>query len=195
VNVCNISSCGVLHFDGARCQVQHFIFILCQSLFLWLPAWWGKGGSLCDWQFTANQFILAPSPLRLMARFFFQLNSCGHSPYVTSSLTRGWVCRLQLLLFLACTFSGPSPSGLMATFYCLTFKTPPTWRPGPSIYVLPEKGSPVMPPGTGFPFHRLLQLAGLQWRWSEHASTPWRASWRINLRRTEYKTPLITVYI
>jgi hypothetical protein len=32
---------------------------------------------------------------------FFQLNICGHSPYVTSSLTRGWVCRLQLLLVLA----------------------------------------------------------------------------------------------
>jgi hypothetical protein len=33
--------------------------------------------------------------------FFFQLNNSGHSPYVTSSLTRGWVCRLQLLLALA----------------------------------------------------------------------------------------------
>jgi hypothetical protein len=32
---------------------------------------------------------------------FFQLNTCGHNPYVTSSLTRGWVCRLQLLLVLA----------------------------------------------------------------------------------------------
>jgi hypothetical protein len=29
------------------------------------------------------------------------LNICGHSPYVTSSLTRGRVCRLQLLLALA----------------------------------------------------------------------------------------------
>jgi hypothetical protein len=29
------------------------------------------------------------------------LNTCGHTPYVTSSLTRGWVCRLQLLLVLA----------------------------------------------------------------------------------------------
>jgi hypothetical protein len=35
--------------------------------------------------------------------FFFQLNTCGYSPYVTSSLTRGWVCRLQLLLALAST--------------------------------------------------------------------------------------------
>jgi hypothetical protein len=46
---------------------------------------------LYDWRFTANQFVLAPSPLRLMARIFFQLNTCGHSPNITSSLTRGWV--------------------------------------------------------------------------------------------------------
>jgi hypothetical protein len=32
---------------------------------------------------------------------FFQLNHCGFGPYVTFSLTRGWVCRLQLLLVLA----------------------------------------------------------------------------------------------
>jgi hypothetical protein len=31
----------------------------------------------------------------------FQLNRCGHSPYVRTSVTRGWVCRLQLLLALA----------------------------------------------------------------------------------------------
>jgi hypothetical protein len=32
--------------------------------------------------------------------FYFYLNTCDHSPYVTSSLTTGWVCRLQLLLTL-----------------------------------------------------------------------------------------------
>jgi hypothetical protein len=32
------------------------------------------------------------------------LNTCGHSPYETSSLTRGWVCRLKLLLDLASAF-------------------------------------------------------------------------------------------
>jgi hypothetical protein len=57
---------------------------------------------LYDWRFTANQFISAPSPLRLTAsNFNFQRNTCGYSPYVTSSLTRGWICRLQLLLVLA----------------------------------------------------------------------------------------------
>jgi hypothetical protein len=29
------------------------------------------------------------------------MNTRGHSPYITSSLTRGWVCRLKLLLVLA----------------------------------------------------------------------------------------------
>jgi hypothetical protein len=33
-------------------------------------------------------------------RFFFRQNTCGHSPYVTSSCQRGGVCRLQLLLAL-----------------------------------------------------------------------------------------------
>jgi hypothetical protein len=35
---------------------------------------------------------------------FSQLNTCGHSPYITYSLTRGWVCHLQLLLALASAF-------------------------------------------------------------------------------------------
>jgi hypothetical protein len=57
---------------------------------------------LYDWRFTANQFVLATSPLRLTtSNFIFQLNTCCYSPYVTSSLTRGWVCRLQLLLVFA----------------------------------------------------------------------------------------------
>jgi hypothetical protein len=57
---------------------------------------------LYEWRFTANQFFLATSPLRLTAsNFIFQLNTCGYCPYVTSSLTRGWVYRLQLLLILA----------------------------------------------------------------------------------------------
>jgi hypothetical protein len=41
------------------------------------------------------------SPLRHMTiNFIFQLNS-GYNPYVISSLTRGRVCRLRLLMVLA----------------------------------------------------------------------------------------------
>jgi hypothetical protein len=45
---------------------------------------------------------LGPKPLEnTTSILFFHLNTCGYSPYVTSSLTRGWVCSLQLLLALA----------------------------------------------------------------------------------------------
>jgi hypothetical protein len=57
---------------------------------------------LYDWRFTADQFVLATSPLRPTSRIFiFQQNTCSNSPYVTSSMTRGGVCLLQLLLGLA----------------------------------------------------------------------------------------------
>jgi hypothetical protein len=57
---------------------------------------------LYDWRYTANQFVLATSPLRLTtSNFILQLNTCCYSLYVPSYLTRGWVCRLHLLLVLA----------------------------------------------------------------------------------------------
>jgi hypothetical protein len=96
-----------------------------------------------DWWFTASPFILATRPLRLTKDFFF-LNTCFHSPYVTSSLMREWVCCLQLLLVLASTqlFSAPSPVRLMTSFYCHRSKTSPTWiARSPYLY----------PPGTGWP--------------------------------------------
>jgi hypothetical protein len=85
---------------------------------------------LYDWRFTANQFVLVPSPLRLTTRIFiFQLNTCGYSPYVTSSLTRRWLCRLQLLLVFASIVILRSESrGTQTTFYCLRFENPPTRR-------------------------------------------------------------------
>jgi hypothetical protein len=47
-----------------------------------------ESGLLYDWRFTANQFVLAASPVRLTAsNFILQLNTCDYSPYVTSSLT------------------------------------------------------------------------------------------------------------
>jgi hypothetical protein len=42
---------------------------------------------LYDWRFTANHFVLATSPLRLMPEIFVLLNRFGHSPYITESET------------------------------------------------------------------------------------------------------------
>jgi hypothetical protein len=84
---------------------------------------------------------------------FFQLNTCFHSPYVTSSLMRGWVCCLQLLLALASAVIFRSESrGLMTTFCCLKFETPQTWRIRfPYLY----------PPGTGWPSYTPQALGSL----------------------------------
>jgi hypothetical protein len=57
-----------------------------------------KSKLLYDRLFTANEFIFAPSPLKPTTRDFFQLNLCGRSPYVTSSLTREWIRLLWICL-------------------------------------------------------------------------------------------------
>jgi hypothetical protein len=44
---------------------------------------------------------LGDKPLEFTtSNLIFQLNTCGYNPYVTPSLTRGWFCRLWLLLAL-----------------------------------------------------------------------------------------------
>jgi hypothetical protein len=60
-----------------------------------------------NWQFTTKQFVLAQAPWDSPPDFFFflQLNTCGRSPYVTSTLTRGWVCLLWIgFNFVKCTY-------------------------------------------------------------------------------------------
>jgi uncharacterized membrane-anchored protein len=50
-----------------------------------------------------SQSYFTTGPLKITTSdFIFQLNTFGypHSPYATSSFTRGWVCHLQLLLAL-----------------------------------------------------------------------------------------------
>jgi hypothetical protein len=68
-------------------------------------------------------------------------NTCGHSPYITSSLTRGWVCHLQLLLALASAFILGSESR------------------GTREHILLSQIR-------DFPFCRLLRLAELRWKYS-----------------------------
>jgi hypothetical protein len=123
---------------------------------------------LYDWQFTANQFVLAPSPLRPTANIFFPLNTCGYSPYVTSSLTRRWVCPLQLLLGLASAVILRSESRRTHDHILLSqIRDFPNLDGQVLVFISPpEQGGPVIPPGTGFPFRRLLLLAGLRWRYS-----------------------------
>jgi hypothetical protein len=43
--------------------------------------------------------------------------------------------------------------------------------PGPRIFIPQEQGGLVIPSGTGFPFRRVLRLAGIRWR---HSTPPLR---------------------
>jgi hypothetical protein len=74
--------------------------------------------------------------------FIFQLNTCSYSPYVTSSLTRGCVCRLQLLLFLASAVILRSGSrGTHDHILLSQIRDSPTSRP---------RSPYLCPPGTGW---------------------------------------------
>jgi hypothetical protein len=104
--------------------------------------------------------ILATSPLRLTtSSFIFQLNTCGYTPYVTTSPTRGWVVYNCCWSSPAQSFSGSSPG----VSYSIISKP---GGPAPRIYIPQEQGGPVIPPGIGFPFRRHPRIAGLRWRYS-----------------------------
>jgi hypothetical protein len=119
--------------------------------------------------FTANQFILLPSPLRLTAIIF-----CLHwTPAVIVPTSHplwrqdGSVVYNCCWPSLAQSSSGPSPAGMMTIFPVSDSRCPqPSWRPGPHIYIPQEQGGPVIPPGTDFPCRCLLRLTVLRWRYS-----------------------------
>jgi hypothetical protein len=94
-------------------------------------------------RFTANQFVLAASLLRPPTKIFiFQLNTCGYSPYVASTLMRDCVCRLQLLLALASAVILRSEyHGTHDHILLSQIRVSPTWR-ARFLYLYP--------PGTGW---------------------------------------------
>jgi hypothetical protein len=56
-------------------------------------------------------------------------------------------------------------------------RLPQPGEPGPGIYIRQEQGRPLLAPGTGFPFRRLLLLAGLRWRYSTPPPHPFWLDW------------------
>jgi hypothetical protein len=91
---------SIVYFGLSLCTAYAYFTIQSSELFY-------------DWRFTANHFVLATSPLRTTTTIFvFKLNICSYSSYVTSSLTRGWVCRLKLLMaFASALILGSEPRG------------------------------------------------------------------------------------
>jgi hypothetical protein len=109
---------------------------------------------------------LRAKPLQIHGHhFFFQFNPCGHSLYVTPSLPRGLVCRLQLLLaFDSWAILGSESRGTHDhTLLSQIWDSPNLEGPAPYLY----------PPGTGWPSYTPRhwvssppRLAWQRWRYS-----------------------------
>jgi hypothetical protein len=143
-------------------------------------------------------------PLETHDQFIFQLNTYDYSPYVTTSLTRGWVCRLQLLLGPRQRSHSQVRVPLDSRYFTLSVSRLAQPRgPDLRIYIPQEQGGPDTSPGTGFPFRRLLRLAGLLRRYStppphgrvvlEKLLPPSMES--EGLLRCWYESPVITIYV
>jgi hypothetical protein len=70
---------------------------------------WTHSQSQCQSYFTTGGLSPISSSLRrtpwdLAHILFSQLNTCGNSSYITSFLTRGWVCHLRFLLAIVSEF-------------------------------------------------------------------------------------------
>jgi hypothetical protein len=102
--------------------------------------------SWCRAQFGTWDQILLPAAV-------WKLRSCLCG---APSLTRRRVCSFQCNHSMVRVVQNP--------LHCL--RLPQPGGPGSRIYIPQEKGSPVIPPGTGFPLRRLLRLVGLWWRYS-----------------------------
>jgi hypothetical protein len=108
---------------------------------------------------THDQFFF------LLEIFFRQLRDCY---FVAPSLMRGRVCNLLLLLFLASAVPLGSESRGTQNHILLSqfLRLPQPGGTGPPYLYPQEQGGPDIPPGTGFPFCRLLRLSGLRRRYS-----------------------------
>jgi hypothetical protein len=92
---------------------------------------WERESVTYNWGFTASQFVLATSPLRFKtSNIFFPTEHFEIIVLMQHPLWReaGSVVYNCCWSSPAQSFSGPTSAGLVSTFYCLKFETPPTWR-------------------------------------------------------------------
>jgi hypothetical protein len=142
------------------------------------PTWISRG-TLVSW-------------LRSFTVFFSLRQICGASlsltkqPFLSHSLPKKI---LPDCVRVSLTFEFVTIFFLQSKVVSLVSNTQP-WGPGPSINIPQRQGGPVIPPGIGFPFHHLLWLTGLQWRYSN--PTPHvENTWTVTCIKTQ---PLISTY-
>jgi hypothetical protein len=140
-----------------------------------------------------------------VSNFIFQLNTCGYSPYVTSSLTRGWVCRLQLLLVLSSAVILGSELYSWPHFTVSRFEIYPTWRVRSPYFYPPGTEWPGYNPRQGVPFssppmtHRatveVFDRASTRESWSQLSLCPaYNSSARTTVENTVSDSTSIAVF-
>jgi hypothetical protein len=122
-----------------------------------------------DGRSVGQAVLVLGSHKKFMTRFLSSVWQLLDSWCGASSLTRGCVCNLlvQLLLGLArAVILGTKSRRTHDHILSPNLTVPKPGGPGSRIYIPQEQRGPVIPPGTGFPFRRILRLAGLRWRYS-----------------------------
>jgi hypothetical protein len=139
--------------------------------------------SLC-WEYSPDlEFFLRPTVSRPVSLgigppfgTLDQILSCSsfiwqlrRSAINASSLTRKRICNLLYNCFWALpeqSHLSRSPFRTHGHILLSPLRLPQPGGPGSRIYIPQEQGSPVIPPGTGFPFCRPYDLRGLRWKYS-----------------------------
>jgi hypothetical protein len=117
---------------------------------------------------VGQSILVSGSHLESVTRFLFLSDYCRFLDVGAPSMTRGWVYNLlvQLLLGLTSAITLGSKSRRTHNHILFSFETPPNCR-ARSMYLYPPGTEwPSYNPGHWVPFHRLLLLAGLWWKYS-----------------------------
>jgi hypothetical protein len=105
-----------------------------------------------------------------------------------TSLTRGRVCRLQLLLDLAsAVILGSEYGGTI--FYCLRFETPSTWRPMSPVFISPRnKAAQLCPQALGSLFVTSYDTQGHGGGISTRLHTVTLVTYLLNIKKYSVRT-------
>jgi hypothetical protein len=117
---------------------------------------------------VSQPVLVSSTHLGPKTRFLLLSDSCGFVDVGHPILTWGQVCHLQLQLSLTCiVILGSEHCGTLDHILLPQVSDFPILQGQAPVFKTPRnRVVQLHPPGTGFPFHRLLQLAGLWWRYS-----------------------------
>jgi hypothetical protein len=114
---------------------------------------------LYNWRFTAGQFDLATSPLRVTtSNCIFELSTYGYSPYLSFTIAAGHCQRSHSQVLV--------PRDSVTAFYCLRLETPNLEGQVP-VFISPRnRAAQLYPQARSSFFVAPLRLSVLRWRYS-----------------------------